>query len=122
MCACARFRRELPGHEVQTVPQSGWASVSNGKLLGLVAASGKSDVFLTVDKNLAPEQNQNASIRHRHFACQVKQHFSHPAICPGNFTTPAGILTGQGFHFEPAGLTRQNFPLGHGGRAGMPGR
>ena len=60
-CVPARFRRELPGHEIQTVPQVGWASISNGKLLGLVAASGKFDVFLTVDKNL-PHQNKTKTL------------------------------------------------------------
>ena len=60
-CVDARFRRELPGHEIQTVPQAGWASISNGKLLGLVAASGKFDVFLTVDKNL-PHQNKTKTL------------------------------------------------------------
>ena len=60
-CVDARLRRELPGHEVQTVPQAGWASIGNGKLLGLVAASGKFDVFLTVDKNL-PQQNKTRTL------------------------------------------------------------
>ena len=52
---------ELPGHFVKTVPQAGWASISNGKLLGLLAASGKFDLFLTVDKNL-PHQNQTKTL------------------------------------------------------------
>lgn len=60
-CVDARLRHELPGHEVQTVPQAGWASIGNGKLLGLVAASGKFDVFLTVDKNL-PHQNKTKTL------------------------------------------------------------
>jgi predicted nuclease of predicted toxin-antitoxin system len=55
-CLPARLRRDLPGHDVQTVPQAGWASIKNGKLLRLIAASGKFDVFLTVDKNLPREQ------------------------------------------------------------------
>jgi predicted nuclease of predicted toxin-antitoxin system len=55
-CLPARLRRNLPGHDVQTVPQAGWASIKNGKLLRLIAASGKFDVFLTVDKNLPHEQ------------------------------------------------------------------
>ena len=60
-CVDARLRRELPGHEVQTVPQAGWAGISNGKLLALIAASGKFDVFLTVDKNL-PHQNKTKTL------------------------------------------------------------
>jgi hypothetical protein len=53
--------RELPGHTVKTVPQAGWASISNGKLLRLIADSGKFDVFLTVDKRL-PQQNQTRTL------------------------------------------------------------
>jgi predicted nuclease of predicted toxin-antitoxin system len=56
-CLPKDLARQLPGHKVKTVPQAGWASVSNGKLLRLIADSGKFDVFLTVDKNL-PQQNQ----------------------------------------------------------------
>jgi predicted nuclease of predicted toxin-antitoxin system len=55
-CLPARLRRNLPGHDVQTVPQAGWASIKNGKLLRLIADSGKFDLFLTVDKNLPREQ------------------------------------------------------------------
>jgi predicted nuclease of predicted toxin-antitoxin system len=55
-CMPARLRRNMPGHEVQTVPQAGWASIKNGKLLRLIADSGKFDVFLTVDKNLPQQQ------------------------------------------------------------------
>ncbi len=33
-----------------------WASIKNGKLLRLIADSGKFDVFLTVDKNLPIQQ------------------------------------------------------------------
>jgi len=56
-CVPARFRHELRGHEIQTVPQAGWGSIENGRLLQLIAKSGKFDVFLTVDKNL-PHQNE----------------------------------------------------------------
>ena len=56
-CVPARLRRDLPGHDVQTVPGAGWAGIKNGKLLRLVADSGKFDIFLTVDKSL-PLQNQ----------------------------------------------------------------
>ena len=56
-CLPKDLARELPGHVVKTVPQVGWASISNGKLLRLVADSGKFDVFLTMDKNL-PQQNK----------------------------------------------------------------
>ena len=53
--------RELPGHDVTTVPQAGWASISNGKLLRLIADSGKFDLFLTVDKRL-PQQNETSAL------------------------------------------------------------
>lgn len=55
-CLPARLRRNLPGHEVQTVPQAGWASIQNGRLLQLIAESGRFDVFVTVDKNLPSQQ------------------------------------------------------------------
>jgi predicted nuclease of predicted toxin-antitoxin system len=55
-CLPARLRRDLPGHQVQTVPHAGWAGIQNGKLLRLVADSGKFDVFLTMDKNLPHQQ------------------------------------------------------------------
>jgi hypothetical protein len=55
-CMPARVRRNLSGHDVQTVPQAGWASIKNGKLLRLITDSGKFDVFLTVDKNLPQQQ------------------------------------------------------------------
>ena len=60
-CVDARLRRELTGHEIQTVPQAGWAGISNGKLLALIAASAKFDVFLTVDKKL-PHQNKTKTL------------------------------------------------------------
>ena len=56
-CLPKDLGREFSGHAVKTVPQAGWASISNGKLLGLIAASGKFDIFITVDKNL-PHQNR----------------------------------------------------------------
>ena len=54
-CVPRRFRRELSGHEVRTVPEMGWASLANGALLA--AASGMFDVFLTTDKRLGDQQN-----------------------------------------------------------------
>ena len=60
-CLPKDLARELPGHAVTTVPQAGWASISNGKLLRLIADSGKFDVFLTVDKRL-PQQNKTSAL------------------------------------------------------------
>jgi hypothetical protein len=55
-CLPKDFAGELRGHTVKTVPQAGWASVKNGKLLRLIADSGKFDLFVTVDKNLPRQQ------------------------------------------------------------------
>ena len=50
-----RFRRSLAGHAVKTVVEMGWSGVKNGKLLALAAP--QFDAFITVDKNLAYQQN-----------------------------------------------------------------
>lgn len=44
-CLPRRFKNGLFGHEVQTVPEAGWASKQNGELLAL--AEGRFDVFVT---------------------------------------------------------------------------
>ena len=54
-CVPRRFRRELPEHEVRTVPEMGWASLENGALLA--AASGQFDVLLTTDQLLSYQQD-----------------------------------------------------------------
>lgn len=54
-CLPRKLKRELPGHEVKTVPEMGWASKKNGELLKLM--SGQCDVFLTIDSNLSSQQN-----------------------------------------------------------------
>ena len=54
-CVPRGLRRHLSRHEVQTVPEAGWAGKKNGELLGL--AEGLFDVFLTVDQNLRFQQN-----------------------------------------------------------------
>jgi len=54
-CIDRRFAREFADHEVQTVPQRGWAGVKNGALMKLAAA--EFDVFITVDRNLSFQQN-----------------------------------------------------------------
>jgi hypothetical protein len=53
-CLPRRLGLELTGHLVSTVPQAGWAGISNGKLLALIA--GNYDAFLTIDKNLPAQQ------------------------------------------------------------------
>jgi predicted nuclease of predicted toxin-antitoxin system len=54
-CIDRRLTRELPGHFVRTVPQMGWATIKNGRLLRL--AEKEFDVFVTVDRNLSLQQN-----------------------------------------------------------------
>jgi len=54
-CIDRRFARELTGHFVRTVPQMGWATIKNGRLLRL--AEKEFDVFVTVDRNLSFQQN-----------------------------------------------------------------
>ena len=53
-CLPRRLAKELKGHEVSTVPESGWAGVRNGELL--LRAVGKYDVFVTIDRLLAAQQ------------------------------------------------------------------
>ena len=54
-CVPKRLKRELPGHEVRTVHEAGWAGVKNGALLR--AADGLFDVLLTVDQGVQYQQN-----------------------------------------------------------------
>lgn len=54
-CIDRRFAREIEGHEVVTVPQAGWAGIKNGELL--TRAQTRFDAFVTVDRNLAFQQN-----------------------------------------------------------------
>jgi len=54
-CLPRRLKRDLVGHDARTVPEMGWGSKQNGELLRL--AEGRFDVFLTVDRNLAFQQD-----------------------------------------------------------------
>lgn len=54
-CVDRRLARDLPGHDVTTVPQRGWAGIKNGSLMKLAEA--EFDVFITVDRNLSFQQN-----------------------------------------------------------------
>ncbi len=54
-CVPQKLRRELPGHEVKTVVDMGWAGIKNGDLLK--RAADNFDFFLTVDQNLKDQQN-----------------------------------------------------------------
>jgi len=55
-CVPRPLRRELPGHDVRTIREMGWAGKKNGELLALMAGAGF-DVLLTVDQNLRYQQN-----------------------------------------------------------------
>lgn len=54
-CVDRRLAREITGHEVHTVTGLGWVGVKNGELLG--RAEDSFDAFVTVDRNLAFQQN-----------------------------------------------------------------
>ncbi len=48
-CLPKRLKNLLVGHEIQTVPEAGWAGKKHGGLIRL--AAGNFDVFITIDKN-----------------------------------------------------------------------
>ncbi len=54
-CVDWRLSRDIAEHDVKTARQMGWSAIKNGELLALV--SGAFDVFITVDRNLAFQQN-----------------------------------------------------------------
>src|SRR5262245_66380838 len=54
-CVDRRLRRLLPGHQVRTAYEMGWATLKNGKLLDEAAA--RFDVFVITDQNLPHQQS-----------------------------------------------------------------
>lgn len=54
-CIDWRLSRDIAGHDVKTARQMGWTAIKNGELLAL--ASEHFDAFVTVDRNLAFQQN-----------------------------------------------------------------
>jgi predicted nuclease of predicted toxin-antitoxin system len=54
-CVDARLAREITGHQVQTVPQAGWAGLEDRQVLE--NAEKKFDVFVTTDSNIEFQQN-----------------------------------------------------------------
>jgi hypothetical protein len=54
-CVPKRFRLHLPGCEVKTTFQMGWADLDNGELLATAAV--EFDAFISVDKNIPHQQN-----------------------------------------------------------------
>jgi hypothetical protein len=56
-CVPRPFARQLPGHDIRTAYEMGWAALRNGELLTHAAAAGFG-AFITVDHNLAFQQNR----------------------------------------------------------------
>lgn len=54
-CIDRRFAQKIPGHSATTVPDAGWAGLSNGELLS--KSQEQFDVFITVDQSLPKQQN-----------------------------------------------------------------
>jgi len=54
-CVDRRLAGDIHGHDVQTVPEAGWAGLTNGDLLG--RAQDAFDVFVTVDRKLPFQQD-----------------------------------------------------------------
>jgi hypothetical protein len=54
-CVDWRLARDIVGHQVKTARQMGWTTIKNGELLALAGAA--FEVFVTVDGNLAFQQN-----------------------------------------------------------------
>jgi hypothetical protein len=51
-----RLKRDLPDHEVESVPLLGWAGIQNGALLRKATENGF-DVLMTMDGNMVYQQN-----------------------------------------------------------------
>jgi predicted nuclease of predicted toxin-antitoxin system len=54
-CLPRGLKKHLPGHDVVTVPEAGWAGTTNGHLLRV--AAGNVDAFVTIDKNMVYQQS-----------------------------------------------------------------
>ena len=51
-----RLRRDLPGHEVESVPLLGWAGIQNGELLRKATEAGFA-ALVTMDGSMVHQQN-----------------------------------------------------------------
>jgi len=51
-----RLRRDLPEHQVESVPLIGWAGIENGELLRKTVEAGF-DVLVTMDSNMVHQQS-----------------------------------------------------------------
>ena len=54
-----RLKRELPDHDVKSVPQIGWAGIQNGALLRMAVENGF-DALITMDSNMAYQHDLSA--------------------------------------------------------------
>jgi len=54
-----RLKRDLLGHEVESVPLIGWAGIQNGALLRKAVESGF-EALITMDSNMAYQQDLSA--------------------------------------------------------------
>src|SRR5258705_2597062 len=59
-CVPRPLKRALPDHLVSTVGEMRWRGIENGELLALVREAGF-EAFVTVDQNLAYQQNLQAA-------------------------------------------------------------
>ena len=55
-CVPRPLKHDLSGHDVEHVVDMGWSAKRNGELLALMVAE-RFDAFLTVDQNIAFQQN-----------------------------------------------------------------
>ncbi|MGI4790722.1 MAG: hypothetical protein ACRYFS_17975, partial [Janthinobacterium lividum] len=53
-CLPRKLKRGLPGHDVKTVPEMGWAGTENGELLPLIESV--FEAFITIDGNMRYQQ------------------------------------------------------------------
>jgi hypothetical protein len=51
-----RLQRDLPAHQVDSVPLIGWAGIENGELLKKAVEAGF-QVLITMDSNMVHQQN-----------------------------------------------------------------
>src|SRR5260221_3521731 len=58
-CVTKHLKPHLNNHEVFTVREMQWSGIKNGKLMTLCVEN-KFDILLTIDKNLAYQQNLNS--------------------------------------------------------------
>lgn len=58
-CIDRRLTHDIKGHEVKTVPEVGWAGLTNGELL--TRAQHDFDAFVTADRNLPSSKTYRAS-------------------------------------------------------------